>query len=86
MYYFENKWCYINLTNDRITFFDPRPINQRIPFYSQYNQNVTFFVKINSVRGIPFLTEKQPTLSFQINEYQHSTKGIQTKIHTIKAQ
>ena len=86
MYYFENKWCYINLTNDEITFFDPRPINQRVPFYSQNNQKVTFFVKINSVRGIPFLTDKQPTLSFQINEYKHSSKGIETKVHTIKAQ
>ena len=61
-------------------------MNQRIPFYTEYKKDVQFYIKVNSVRGIPIISDKQPSLSFQITEYKQTGKAITTQQHLIKAQ
>lgn len=83
-YYFENKWCYINLYDNTISYQDPRPVHERIPFYTQSQDHIEFYIRINAVRDIPIMEQKAPSLTFVVAEYDNSQTG--KKLYGIKAQ
>ncbi|ELP90133.1 hypothetical protein EIN_405570 [Entamoeba invadens IP1] len=69
MFYYMNEWCFINLSNNQVSYVDPRPPEQRLPLYATDNDAYEFVVKVNAVRGIPLMEQKEPTLSFTLNDY-----------------
>ena len=69
MYYYKNKWVFIDLINHRVSYTDPRPSAQRIPQYSVTHDPVEFVVKINEARNIPLLDGKEHQLTFSFSDY-----------------
>lgn len=70
MYYFRNEWCFINNITKQISFVDPRPPEQRLPEYALSNDPMEILIRINGVRGIPIVDNKEPILSFQVEDYK----------------
>ncbi|EDR25313.1 hypothetical protein EDI_165750 [Entamoeba dispar SAW760] len=86
MYYYRNKWCFINLFTNQISYVDPRPPQQRIPFYTTSTEPLDIIIKINSARGIPLIEGKEPTLSFLIDDYSTINDAQGQRHYVVKSQ